>query len=440
VAIAAFVGGVFFGLAFGIVIKVQRPDGSWFSFTPPDSSHTTIDKDGNVEVQLDGGQAGTGKAGAGKATGATNEKPSLEGVWRVAATTDGQKTPRQMLLFYEKFFYLMQDEKPLVVGEFRVGAGDKAIQTFDVDASIPEKQQFKGIREFSDGGRRLKLAIARELRPNDFGKSSGNDVLVIVAERVDVPSDAADLIKFSNDPDNYADIAVISAYQSMKMGLAPADPNHPAAIQARTSVQTSRSKLNLKTIGIAFHNFHDAYKIFPASSGTAVGVKDRDRDHPPHSWRVAILPFIGEADLYQQYRLNEPWDSEHNKQLLHKMPKAYRHPSAPDGTTTTSYVGVVGEHAALGKTTGRRLRDMTDGTSNTLLVLEAKTSIPWTKPEDLPMGTGNVFLEDLEIPGLDSERLLYGMADGSVWEMKPSDREELRKLITIDGGETVRRP
>ena len=225
--------------------------------------------------------------------------------------------------------------------------------------------------------------------------------------------------------------------------LTPPDSSHPAAVQAQTSVQMSRSKLNLKTIGLAFHNFHDAYKMFPASSGTTgttVSVKDRDRDHPPHSWRVASLPFIGELKLYEEYRRNEPWDSEHNKQLLHKMPKTYRHPSAPDGTTTRSYIGVVGERAALGKTTGRRMRDMTDGTSNTLLVLEVKTSIPWTKPEDLTMGTGNGFLEDLEIPGLESERLLYGMADGSVREMKPIDMEELRKLITIDGGETVRRP
>ena len=389
-----------------------------------------IDKDGNVEVQLEGG-----KAGAGKAANATNAKPSLEGVWRVAAATNGPNKPRQMLLFYEKFFYLMQDEKPIVVGEFRVGAGDKAIRTFDFDASMPEKRQYKGIHEFSTDGRRLTLAFSRESRPTDFVKTIG-DVLVIEAERVDV----RDLIKFSNDPDNYADIAVISAYQSMKMGLAPADPNHPAAVQAQTSVQMSRSKLNLKTIGLAFHNFHDAYKMFPASSGTTVSVKDRDRDHPPHSWRVAILPFIGELKLYEEYRLNEPWDSEHNKQLLHKMPKTYRHPSAPDGTTTRSYIGVVGERAALGKTTGRRMRDMTDGTSNTLLVLEVKTSIPWTKPEDLTMGTGNGFLEDVEIPGLDSERLLYGMADGSVREMKPIDMEELRKLITIDGGETVRRP
>ena len=44
------------------------------------------------------------------------------------------------------------------------------------------------------------------------------------------------------------------------------------------------------------------------------------------SWRVAILPYIDQHGLYKQFHLDEPWDSEHNKPLMAKMPAVYRSP------------------------------------------------------------------------------------------------------------------
>jgi hypothetical protein len=47
---------------------------------------------------------------------------------------------------------------------------------------------------------------------------------------------------------------------------------------------------------------------------------------PLYSWRVLLLPFLHEESLFNQFHLDEPWDSEHNKTLIEKMPAVYRSP------------------------------------------------------------------------------------------------------------------
>src|SRR5205807_2756917 len=64
-----------------------------------------------------------------------------------------------------------------------------------------------------------------------------------------------------------------------------------------------------------FRSFHDANGGFPAAA-----IQD-NKGKAMLSWRVAILPYVEEAPLYRQFKLDEPWDSKHNKKLLAKMPK-----------------------------------------------------------------------------------------------------------------------
>jgi prepilin-type processing-associated H-X9-DG protein len=153
----------------------------------------------------------------------------------------------------------------------------------------------------------------------------------------------------------------------------------PGIREARLVNRRTRSKNNLKQIGIAMHNFHDVNRRFPAPSELGKDGKTR------HSWRVALLPFVDEGDLYNQYRFDEPWDSEHNKTLLDQMPAVYRHPADEADSTHASYFAFTGDKTALGPKEGQGvgIRHVTDGTSNTLLVVEAKKKIPWTKPEDV---------------------------------------------------------
>ena len=71
-----------------------------------------------------------------------------------------------------------------------------------------------------------------------------------------------------------------------------------------------------------------------------------EKGRPMHSWRVLILPYLGEEELYKQYNMKDPWDSPHNRALASRMPKVYRCPRAdsqsPVDASATSYLMLVG--------------------------------------------------------------------------------------------------
>jgi hypothetical protein len=152
------------------------------------------------------------------------------------------------------------------------------------------------------------------------------------------------------------------------------------------------------------------------------------------SWRVALLPYLGENELYRQFHLNEPWDSPHNKQLLKRMPHVY----APPGVRTqepyaTYYQVFVGPHAAFEKHQALPISSFTDGTSNTILIVEAAHAVPWTKPEDLHYAADEPLPE---LGGLFPGIFNAASADGAVHAVpKATDPRVLRALITRDMGE-----
>jgi hypothetical protein len=149
------------------------------------------------------------------------------------------------------------------------------------------------------------------------------------------------------------------------------------------------------------------------------------------SWRVALLPYLGEKALYKQFKLNEAWDSPHNKKLLKKMPKVY----APPGVTTSSstfYQVFVGPGAAFEKHQALWWADFFRGTANTILIVEAGTAVPWTKPVDLHFAADEP-LPDLGglFPGL----IHAAFADGKVHSLSAKyDPALLRRAILREGG------
>ena len=136
---------------------------------------------------------------------------------------------------------------------------------------------------------------------------------------------------------------------------------------------------HLKMIATALQNYHDVHGCFPPSC-----TLDR-AGKPMHSWRVLLLPYLGESDLYARYRLDEPWNSENNRRLAKLSTECYRCPadtSAAEGTT--SYLAVVGPHAAWRKEKALRMSDITDGISYTIMLVEVSDSgINWMEPRDL---------------------------------------------------------
>jgi RNA polymerase sigma factor (sigma-70 family) len=151
------------------------------------------------------------------------------------------------------------------------------------------------------------------------------------------------------------------------------------------------------------------------------------------SWRVAILPYLGEQELYRRFKLDEPWDSPHNKRLLKQMPRIYAPPGKADAEAGTTYYQVfVGPHAGFEKHRALRLPDFLDGTSNTILIVEAGSAVPWTKPEDLHYSADEPLPQ---LGGLFPDVFNAAFADGSVFALsKHGDQDALRKLITRDDG------
>jgi len=190
---------------------------------------------------------------------------------------------------------------------------------------------------------------------------------------------------------------------------------------------------NLKRIGLAMHNYHQAHKAFPRQANV---------DHtgkPLLSWRVQILPFLGQQELYNQFHLDEPWDSEHNKDLISKMPAVFACPSGNHeaGQGKTCYVVPHGERTILSGKQGGKLQDILDGTSRTIMVAEVgdDISVIWTRPDDWQIGE-TVDLKPLlgHHPG--GTNILF--ADGSVRFVKETIPQALLKaLLTRDGGELI---
>jgi prepilin-type processing-associated H-X9-DG protein len=156
----------------------------------------------------------------------------------------------------------------------------------------------------------------------------------------------------------------------------------PAVQASREAARRSQCCNNLRQIALAMHNYHDTYKCFPPAV-----IADKN-GRPMRSWRVAILPFLEQSPLHDRYNSNEPWDSPSNRTLGSAMPPTYRCPSeAGAGSMETNYVMIVGKGTAGGlPNEAVSFADITDGTSNTILIVEVTGSgIHWMEPRDLSL-------------------------------------------------------
>jgi hypothetical protein len=201
--------------------------------------------------------------------------------------------------------------------------------------------------------------------------------------------------------------------------------------------------MKLLEFGMAMHHYASQHEgRFPPAA-----TFDKD-GRPLHSWRVLLLPFLEKDDLYKQFKLDEPWDSPHNKPLLAKMPHCYRDTRLDGPQDRTFFQVFVGPGTAFERQDLSLARDFPDGTSDTLLVVEAASYVPWTQPKDLvydsskpPSRLGGRFTRTVRWLGWLSRKqpiALACFADGSVRSLRnPVEEKFLRGLITRNGGETV---
>jgi RNA polymerase sigma factor (sigma-70 family) len=200
----------------------------------------------------------------------------------------------------------------------------------------------------------------------------------------------------------------------------------PPAERLADARQRQRGQNNLKQIVLAMHNFLDVNNDhFP----TDITGKD---GKPLLSWRVAILPYLDQNALYKQFKLDEPWDSDHNWKLRAKMPELYRTGIEPKDSYKTYYQGYAGKGALFEPGVKLKLFAVTDGTSNTIAVVEAGPPVEWTKPEDIAYDPAKP-LPKREGPF--KNLVLAATADGAVHTFKPDLGDDVMKLlITRDDG------
>ena len=208
----------------------------------------------------------------------------------------------------------------------------------------------------------------------------------------------------------------------------------PAVQAAREAARRTAASNNLRQIALAMHNYHDTYGKFPPRANLSPEGK------PLLSWRVHILPYIEQAQLYQQFKLDEPWDSEHNRKLIDKMPSTYRVPGAPATSTKTNYLMVTGKGTLYEKYDGVSIAAIVDGTSNTLMAVEVSNdrAVTWTKPDDYEVN----FEKPLDgLIGIRVGGFQAAFIDGSVrFISQNTDPATLKALYTRGGGEAIRLP
>jgi len=193
----------------------------------------------------------------------------------------------------------------------------------------------------------------------------------------------------------------------------------------------TQSANNMKQLALALHNHHDTFSIFPPE---ALASKEGKR---LLSWRVLLLPWLGKADLYDKFKLDEPWDSPHNAALIKEMPACFAQPGTDPTLGKTPYLTPLTKESAFGRPgLPPRFQDILDGTSNTIWLVEVprEFEVVWTKPADWEV-TG---VEAIDLLRRAQPELKVSFLDGSVQTLPATIAgETMMKMLTIAGGEVT---
>ncbi|MFO0795960.1 MAG: DUF1559 domain-containing protein [Gemmataceae bacterium] len=210
----------------------------------------------------------------------------------------------------------------------------------------------------------------------------------------------------------------------------------PAVQKVREAAGRASSSNNLKQIGLAIHNYHDANGKFPAD------IKDKT-GKAILSWRVELLPYLEQEAVYRQVKRDEPWDGPNNKKLAMTQMKVFMSPNATNvqvegGYGVTHYRGVKGKGMAFDPTVkSLNFAGFTDGLSNTIMVVESGDPVAWMKPDDFVVPAKGA-IPRIEVPGRPNQfNALFG--DGSVrWMNRAGMTDDtLRAYFTRNGGEVI---
>src|SRR5207248_2454209 len=226
------------------------------------------------------------------------------------------------------------------------------------------------------------------------------------------------------------------AAAAMAVGVVLASAPHAAPVPAprpyqprpARSFETRQSLDRLHRLALAVLAYESEHEHFPQDA--------RDKDGKPLlSWRVAILPCLDLDFLHAQFKLDEPWDSPHNRKLAAFMPDVFRAPIQDRKANETYYQAVSGPGAMFDPAAKVTFPGVTDGTSGTLMLVEAGPPVPWTKPADIPFDPDR---DPPELAGPFTDAVHVAVADASTFRMNPKlAPDRLRAFITRAGGEVL---
>ena len=191
-------------------------------------------------------------------------------------------------------------------------------------------------------------------------------------------------------------------------------------------------------VSMAMMNYHDTFMFYPPGMNQGSSKVMPLRQYML-SWRVHILPFIGHRALYKQFRLEEPWDSPHNLQLISAMPDVFRDRNAGVESSTTRLQVFTGKGTPFPEAgVGPSRRDIRDGAHATIsfFLAPADRAVPWTQPIDFPIDAADNTPSPLE--SLVKDEGIVAMFDGSTRKIPPgTDAKTWKALISPNGRELV---
>ena len=494
VALAAGLFGAVIGYALGIIITIQKPDGTTAKLNVPDGAEVTIDAKGNPTVKLpkngvpnsaperDSGLIPKGidipdigselpspkrsaeplSDGVGipdpiildsdlpdltiEASNPTFGRSKLRGVWRIEPLISQQsldskrRTPNEpnWIVFGDSKVALFHDNLKFAEGTYSI-EGDR----ISIELKSDDQSTSMGITYWTQATLQGKLSQlnndvlfgVRATRDYHGQAQEIDDLIFQFSERKSSVNTNNLPSMVSKNPD--AQAAILAAYQIEMEG-------QELPTGAKELIHGLEAKAKLRDIAIAMHAYADSFKRLPASK---VSSHHQPEDEAPElvSWRVALLPFLGHKELYDQYHFDETWDSANNRKLLKQMPDIYCSPSDNGKDGNTYFLGIAGDHSAIGLNNGFPLASISDGLSRTIMIAEAQTAVPWTKPEDIHFDIEDPFAPNKEWFRKGTSTVAF--ADGSVRIMETRvldsvgiasvSLETLKAFLTRDGKEAV---
>lgn len=211
----------------------------------------------------------------------------------------------------------------------------------------------------------------------------------------------------------------------------------PAVQQARTAARRTQSKNNLKQIGLAMHNYHDVYNMFPPG-----GIYTK-KDDPYNAWMTSLLPYVEQSRLYDMLNPNEPWTSATNQPVFQNVVPQYLSPNVEPDHSKVGSLGAshyAGNSQFLKKNAGRKMFEITDGTSNTIMAGEvAGGFMAWGDPANLRDPANGIGTGPNQFGGPVGQMGVQVLAaDGSVHFISDNvNPQVLKALASPDGGEQI---